>query len=83
MKATDISDNRMRADLVNKFEREFLVVWEALNMIGANSPFGDLMRLEVDRAADTLVRLMRTADCIDPTIRLDGTERIAAHPADA
>jgi hypothetical protein len=68
-------DHQLRSDIVNQYEREFLVVWKALHVIGMSSPFGELLRLEIERASDTLLQLMRTSECIDPTISLDGTGR--------
>lgn len=75
-------DNRTRLEVVNTCEREFLVVWKALHMIRSSSPFCDLLRLEVDRAADTLLHLMRISECIDPTIVLDGTSSLGSVAAD-
>ena len=73
MNTTASPDNRTRLDVVNTCEREFLVVWKALNLIRSSIPFGELMRLEVERAADTLLHLMRASECIDPTVCLDGS----------
>ena len=75
-------DHQLRFDVVNQCEREFLVVWKALHIISASSPFGELMRLEIERASDTLLQLMRTSECIDPTMSLDGTGRIGLQSAD-
>jgi hypothetical protein len=63
------------ADLtpVKENEREFFVAWKALNEVWLSAPFRDLIRLEVQRAAETLLYLMRQADCIDPTLVLDGS----------
>ena len=59
--------------IVSEAEREFFVVWTALDRIRAITPPEDLLHLETDRAADTLLRLIRDADCIDPSLMLDGT----------
>jgi hypothetical protein len=59
--------------IVSEAEREFFVVWSALDRIRAITPLEDLLHLETDRAADTLLRLIRDADCIDPSLTLDGS----------
>lgn len=82
MKTGELQDNRIRAEVVNSYEREFIVVWRALTMIGSSRPFNDLLRLEVERAAATLLHLLRMSDCIDPTIALDGTGSLDSTPAD-
>ena len=63
----------MDTKLVSDHEREFFVVWKALTRIWVSAPQEDLLRLEAQRAADTLLYLMRSADCIDPSLSLDGT----------
>jgi len=65
--------HRRITTIVSEAEREFFVVWTALDRIRAITPPGDLLYLEADRAADTLLRLIRDADCIDPSLMLDGT----------
>lgn len=82
MKTIESPDNRPRLDVVNTCEREFLVVWKSLRMICASTPFGSLLRLESERAAETLLYLMRISECIDPTIHLDGTSNLGHVPAD-
>ena len=69
------NDLEQPADLssVKENEREFFVVWKALNAVWLSAPFGDLVRLEVQRAAEAMLFLMRQADCIDPTLVLDGS----------
>ena len=68
MNTIESPDNPTRLEVVNTCEREFLVVWKALRVIRSSTPFGDLLRLEVERAADTLLHLMRVSECIDPSI---------------
>jgi hypothetical protein len=82
MKTYDSPDIRARLEVVNTCEREFLVVWKALHMIRLSSSFNDLLRLEVDRAADTLLYLMRVTESIDPTVVLDGTRGLSSSAAD-
>jgi hypothetical protein len=62
--------------IVSEAEREFFVVWSALDRIRAITPPEELLHLETERAADTLLRLIRDAECIDPSLLLDGTETI-------
>jgi hypothetical protein len=59
--------------IVSEAEREFFVVWSALDKIRALTPPGELLHLEAERAAETVLRLMRDAECIDPSLMLDGT----------
>ena len=69
--------------IVSEAEREFFIVWSALDRIRAITPPEDLLHLEADRAADTLLRLIRDADCIDPSLTLDGagtTHSRGSHP---
>jgi len=73
MKVAESPGNAVDTKLVTDHEREFFVVWKALTRIWASTPHEDLLRLETQRAADTLLYLMRTTDCIDPSLSLDGT----------
>lgn len=72
----------MDTKLVSDHEREFFVVWKALTRIWATTPHDDLLRLEAQRAADTLLYLMRAAECIDPTLSLDGTQVLLPEAAE-
>ena len=66
----------MDTTFIKDQEREFFVVWKTLSRIWAVTPHGDLLRLETQRAAETLLYLMRSADCIDPSLVLDGTDTL-------
>lgn len=72
---------------VKQFEREFYVVWKALAILRRDTRLFDAVQLELDRTADAVQRLMVAADCIDPAITLDGSQRsesfsqIAREPA--
>jgi hypothetical protein len=69
--------------IVSEAEREFFVVWSALDKIRAATPPDNLLHLEAERAADTVLRLMRDAECIDPSLILDGsgtTQDLSPHP---
>ena len=66
----------MDTTLIKDQEREFFVVWKTLSKIHASTPHGELLRLETQRAAETLLYLMRSAECIDPSLVLDGTDSL-------
>ena len=58
--------HRMSTAIVKDHQHEFSVVWQALHVISQSTPPGDLLRLEVQRASDALLYLMRVAGCIEP-----------------
>jgi hypothetical protein len=62
----------MEPDTIKQFEREFYLVWKTLDQMLQHLPGSDALRTEVEHASDTLLELMRSADCIDPTVSLDG-----------
>jgi hypothetical protein len=75
--------HRQITTIVSEAEREFFVVWSALDKIRAATPPDNLLHLEAERAADTVLRLMRDAECIDPSLILDGTgttQNLNQHP---
>jgi hypothetical protein len=82
MKVAESSGHAMDTHLVTDHEREFFVVWKALTRIWVSAPHDDLLRLETQRAADTVLYLMRSADCIDPSLSLDGTRLLHAGAAE-
>ena len=49
--------------IVKDHQHEFAVVWQALQTICQNIPPGELLRLEAQRASDTLLLLMQAAGC--------------------
>ena len=74
-------DQPINLNPVREAEREFFVVWKALDELWKSAPFEDLTRLEAQRAAEALLHLIRQADCIDPSLALDGTGRLQTFPA--
>lgn len=60
--------------LIKAHERELFVTWKVLSQIWSATPFDDLLRLEAQRAAETMLFMLRSADCIDPSVALDGTQ---------
>ena len=48
---------------VKELECEFQAVWQTLNLIRERTPPSDLLHLEVQRASETLMELMRDAGC--------------------
>jgi hypothetical protein len=69
------------AIVIKDHQHEFAVVWQALNEIWQCTEPGDLLRLEVQRASDTLLHLMRIANCSEPIQFQDdvqATESVAA-----
>jgi hypothetical protein len=58
--------HRMSTAIVKDHQHEFSVVWQALHVISQSTPPGDLLRLEVQRASDALLYLMRMSGCIQP-----------------
>ena len=50
--------------IVKDHQHEFAVVWRALHTICQSVPPGDLLRLEAQRASDTLLLLMQAAGCL-------------------
>jgi hypothetical protein len=66
----------MDTTLIKDQEREFFVVWKILSKICGATSHGDLLRFETQRDAETLLYLMRSADCIDPSLVLDGTDSL-------
>jgi hypothetical protein len=63
----------MDAEIIQQHEREFFLVWKALDRLGQNCAPASRAGAEIERAAHTLLVLMRAADCIDPTAPLDGS----------
>ena len=49
--------------IVKDHQHEFEVVWQALHTICQSIPPGELLRLEAQRASDTLLLLMQAAGC--------------------
>jgi hypothetical protein len=63
----------MDTEIIRRHEREFFLVWKALDRLGQNCAPASRAGDEIARAAHTLLMLMRAADCIDPTAPLDGS----------
>jgi len=56
----------MNTAIIKEHQVEFAVVWQTLNAICQRTEPGDLLRLEVQRASDTMLQLMRSAGCLEP-----------------
>lgn len=72
----------MDSEIVRQNEREFFVVYKALTRLIQSTPDAAFMQLELTWASETVRWLMREADCIDPSVVLDGTAHLglAADP---
>ena len=57
-------------------EREFVVVWSTLTALVPELEQPGLS-VRIQYAADIVLELMRAADCLDPSIRLDGTGAVS------
>ena len=62
----------MEPSVVKQFEREFYLVHKALESLHSRTCRCDLRRLELERSMDFLRLVLREADCIDPSLHLNG-----------
>lgn len=69
----------MDHDNIKQFEREFFLVWKALDALRQSLPGTEQLQQDVARACATLLELMRSADCIDPTVSLNGLNAGRVH----
>ena len=70
----------MSSAIVKDHQHEFTVVWQTLNEICERTAPGELLRLELQRASDTMLHLMRVAGCAEPVqaqAEVQSTEQIA------
>jgi hypothetical protein len=63
----------MEIGIIKQFERECFLVWKVLDRVRQSVPAAALLHAEITQAERTLLSLMQAAECIDPTIPLDGT----------
>jgi len=62
----------MDHETIKQFEREFFLVWKVLSLVRPSIARTDPLRDDLDHASATLLELMRSSDCIDPSIALNG-----------